>query len=72
MASNQKPKTDNAQTLATERAQEHQGQNPRDQTHSRGDQRDTDSQGHPQPQDQNQQLGREGVRQQVEGGQRGK
>lgn len=63
---------DNQQTLAGERAKQHSGQNLRDESHSRGEQRDTDSQGHPAPQDQNQQLGREGVRQVVEGGRRGK
>lgn len=63
---------DKQQTLAGERAKQHSGQNTRDESHSRGEQRDTDSQGHPAPQDQNQQLGREGVRQVVEGGRRGK
>ena len=52
-------------TLAEERAKEHLGENPQDRPHSRGEQRDADSQAHPAPQDQNQQLGREGVRRQV-------
>ena len=53
------------QTLAEQRAQEHVAQDPKDVPHSRGEQRDTDGQSHPAPQDQNQQLGREGVRQQM-------
>ena len=63
---------DKQPTLAEERAKQHSGQNLRDESHSRGEQRDTDNQGHPAPQDNNKQLGREGVRQIVEGGRRGK
>ena len=69
-----KPKETNEQqgnqTLSKERAQQHAAQNPHDETHSRGGQRDTDSQGHPAPQDRNQQLGREGVYQQERGSRR--
>ena len=55
--------TSGQQTLAEQRAQEHVAHDPKDIPHSRGQQRDTNGQSRPAPQDHNQQVGREGVRQ---------